>query len=61
MSRRGTIPSSWSTSTRYVPGGSVALLTVKLNGIWQRSSSDVAATGRTDAADSPIIVTANAP
>jgi hypothetical protein len=34
---------------------------VKLNGIWQRSSSDVAATGRTDAADNPIIVTANAP
>ena len=60
MFRSSTIPSWLFTSTRYVPGGSVALLTVKLNGIWQRSSSDAAATGRTDATDSPSIVTANA-
>src|SRR5689334_10668731 len=61
MSRSSTIPASLSTSTRYVPGGSVALLTVKLNGIWQRSSSETAATGRTDAADRPVIVSATAP
>src|SRR4029077_16067364 len=61
ISRSSTIPASLSTSTVYVPGGRVAWLTVKVNGISQRSSSDTAATGRTDAPDSPSIVTPNPP